>query len=179
MRPGDRLPRVFRDDPPLQHVDQASSRRLRSRGPKGYAFFALGGKRLVCIVSYIRKQGGGSFACNPLAATVRGRLFLEEACNPPPRRHRVLLFELLPDGVRKATVLRAGRAPLKRTVTDNLLVADLPVRSRRDLPKAVVWHRAGRRHRLGLAVDESLVTCRSQSARQQGRAAAVTRRAAA
>jgi hypothetical protein len=164
-RRDDRLPRLFRDDPPLKQVDHSSSRRLRHRTPKGYSFFALAGKRLVCIVSYVRKQGQGSFACNPLGVTVRGKLFLEEACAPAPRRHRVLLFELVPDGVRTATVLRAGRAPVKRAVRDNLVVADLPVRSRRDLPKAVVWRRAGRRHRLGLVLDESLVTCRSRSAR--------------
>jgi hypothetical protein len=159
-RPGDRLPARLRDAPPLRQVDQSSSRRLRHRGAKGYAFFALAGKRLVCIVSYVRKWGGGSFACNPLAATRRGKLFLEESCSPAPRRHRVLLLQLLPDGVRSATVRRVAKPPVKRAITDNLLVADLRVRSRRDLPKAVVWHRAGKRHRLGLVADESLATCR-------------------
>jgi hypothetical protein len=162
-RPSDRLPWIFRDDPPLRHVDQHSSRRLRTRSPRGYAFYAAAGKRLVCIVTYIRKEAGGDFACDPPAATARGRLFLEEACNPAPRRHRVLLVELLPDGVHSATVRRVDRPRVKRAINDNLLVADLRVRSRGELPKAVEWRHAGRRHRLPLAVDDSIVTCRSTS----------------
>jgi hypothetical protein len=160
-QPDDRLPRVYRDDAPLKQVNQKSSRRLHSRGPAGHAFYALAGKRLMCIVVHHRALGGGSFACNPVAATMRGRLFLEESCGPAPRHHRVLVVELLPDGVRRATVKRVGRPAVERAVRDNLLVADLRVRARRDIPRAVVWHLAHKRHELGLTVDESLATCRS------------------
>jgi hypothetical protein len=168
-RPDDRLPRIFRDDPPLKLVDQSSSRRAGGDRPKDRAFYLLGGRRYMCLVDYSRREGGGGYGCSHIEDVLSGRTYLEVGCVAAPHGHRLLFLQPMPDGVRAATVHRVGRPPIRLAVRRNLLVADLRVLRRDELPNKVVWRLRGRLHRLALPVDDTLVTCRA-SARSLSRA---------
>lgn len=148
-RAADALPRFFRNDPPIRHVDRASARRLPSRRPNGYRFFMAAGRHLVCLM-IASGHGEGAFTCGSGGDARASRLFLEESCRPGRRRHRVLFVQLMRDGVHSAVVRRMNEPALRRTVTSNLLVVDLPTPSRDYLPTAVEWRQSGhvREHRL-------------------------------
>jgi hypothetical protein len=165
-RPEDRLPRLFRRAPPLRLVDLSSSRRAGGSGPKGQAFYLLGGKRYLCVVQYSLRQRAGGFGCSHARDALSGRMYIELACEPAPRRHRLLFAQPMPDGVRAATVHRVGRAAIRLGVRRNLLVADLRVSVHDDLPDEIVWRLRGRLHRRRLPVDDQIVTCRAPRKRQ-------------
>jgi hypothetical protein len=158
-RPQDRLPRIFRDDPPLKLVDQRSSRRADESRVPAHRVFLLGGKRLACLVDYSEHERGGGYTCNQIGATLQGRTFLEVACEPKPRRHRVILALILPNGVHAATVHRVAKPAVRLRVRDNLLLADLKIPSRAYLPDGVMWRRSGRLHRNRSPPDDRQVTC--------------------
>jgi hypothetical protein len=153
----DRLPRLFRDDQPFPQQELRSSRRLRAR--HGREAFVVGGAKYVCLVDYIPKEDGGTYVCNYVGRAVAGQIWEESSCDPA-RPHRVLLLQLLPDGVSHAAIRRVGKPALRLRVRDNLLFADLRVPSRAYLAKQTVWRRRGSLHRLGLPQDDSLYTCR-------------------
>jgi hypothetical protein len=158
-RSDDRLPRNFLRDPPIRHVEARSARRLHARGPNGYDFYAAAGKRLVCLLVYHRAEHGGGFNCSNVALALSGRMFLDESCGAGARRHRLLHAQLLPDGVKSATITREGRPAMQRRVRDDLLVADLPVPSHDYLPTSVAWKLHAKQYRLSLPVDDMAVTC--------------------
>jgi hypothetical protein len=160
-RPGDRLPADVRDSGPLQQVTRSSARLLRSAA--GHDVFIVGGRRLVCLVVYLRKRHEAAYGCSPPDSILRGQSYLEESCAPAPRKHRVLFTQLVPDGVRSAVLHRVGVPPIRRKVRRNLLLVDLRVPSRDYLPTRVQWRRRGRLRTLGLPVDEEQVTCRPPS----------------
>jgi hypothetical protein len=155
----DRLPRQFRDAPPLRLVNKRSSRLVGRRRPKQHRFYLLGGRRLVCLVDYTPAQGGGGYVCSYVRHALAGRFFLESVCEPPPRRHRLLYAQPMPDGVRRAAFRRVHRPRVRVAVRRNLLVADLRIPSRAYLPTRVTWWRHGRRHSMGLGVNEGLLRC--------------------
>jgi hypothetical protein len=159
-RPQDRLPRIFRDDPPLKLVDQRSSRRVDESRIPAHRVFLLGGKRLACLVDYSEHERGGGYVCNPIRATLQGRTFLEVSCEAKPRRHRVILALALPNGVHAGTVHRVAKPAVRLRVRDNLLLADLEIPSRAYLPDRVIWRRSGRLHRFRFPADDLQVTCR-------------------
>jgi hypothetical protein len=157
-RSADRLPRIFHDDEPFPHLVLSSSRRLRAGKRE---VFLVGGK-YVCLVDYQPDEDGGGYICNPPGPTLKGQTQLQAACEPPPRRHRLLLLQLLPDGVRFAAVRRVGKPALRFRVRNNLLFADLRVPSRAYLPKQTVWRRHGSLHRFSTPPDDQVVTCRAR-----------------
>ena len=158
-RRADRLPRQFRDVPPLRRVKQSSSRLVGRGRPKQHRFYLLGGRRLVCLLDYTPAQRGGAFVCSYVRHALAGRFFLESACEPPPRRHRVLYAQPMPDGVHRAVFRRVHRPRVRVKVRRNLLVADLRIPSRAYLPTRVTWWRHGRRRSMGLGVNEGLLHC--------------------
>jgi hypothetical protein len=153
----DRVPRRFRDDQPFPQLELRSSRRLSDRN--GREVFVVGGTKYVCLLDYLPKEHGGSYVCNYVGRAVAGQIWEETACDPR-RPHRVLVLQLLPDGVRYAAIRRVGKPALRFPVRSNLLLADLRVRSRGYLPKQTVWRRRGVLHRIGVGHDDSLFTCR-------------------
>jgi hypothetical protein len=159
--PDDRLPAIFRDAPPLRLVDQRSSRRVGAEALTPHRFFLLGGRRYMCLVEYSTRERGGGFACSGVRDVLAGRVYLSLACEPRPRRHRLLFLQPMPDGVPSATLHRVGKPAIRFAVEDNLLVADLPVPARAYLPTKVVWRRDGRRQERRLPVDDLAVTCRA------------------
>jgi hypothetical protein len=157
----DRLPRQFRDDPPLRLVNQSSSRVVGPGRPRRHPFYLLGGRRFLCLVDYDRRQGVGGYVCSHVRAALAGHMFLESTCEPPPRRHRLLYAQPMPDGVRRAVFRRVQRPRVRVVVRRNLLLADLRIPSRAYLPTRVTWWRHGRRRSMGLGVNESLLRCRA------------------
>src|SRR3954447_20654305 len=153
-QPSDRLPRMFRDDEPFPQLVLSSSRRLH--GGKREVFL-VGGK-YACLLDYQRDEDGGIYVCNRPEPSVKGQTQLQVGCEPGARRHRLLLLQLLPDGVRFAAVRRVGKPALRFRVRNNLLFADLSVPSRAYLPKQTVWRRHGRLHRLSNPPDDTFVT---------------------
>jgi hypothetical protein len=158
-RRADRLPRQFRDDPPLRRVKQSSSRLVGRGRPEEHRFYLLGGRRVVCLVDYTPAQGGGGFVCSYVRHALAGRFFLESACEPPPRRHRLLYAQPMPDGVHRAVFRRLHRPGVRVKVRRNLLLADFRIPSRAYLPTRVTWWRHGRRRSMGLGVNEFALRC--------------------
>jgi hypothetical protein len=152
----DQMPRQFRDDPPLRLVKQSSSRLVGRGRPKQHRFYLLGGRRLVCLLDYTPALGGGGFVCSYVRHALAGGLFLESVCEPPPRRHRLLYAQPMPDGVHRAVFRRRHRPRVRVAVRRNLLLADLRVPSRAYLPTRVTWWRHGRRHTFRLGVEFAL-----------------------
>ena len=163
----DRLPRRVRDDPPIRQTDPGGSRRLLSGHPKGYRLYVAAGHRMVCLVIDSGDETG--FACNPPDRALRGGTYLEESCAPGARRHRVLVVELIPDGVHSVTVHRTGRPAVKRRVEHNTLVADLAVPATGYIPSAIEWKLRGEQHTLPLDSHDDVVTCRAPSGWQNPR----------
>jgi hypothetical protein len=156
----DRLPRLVRHARPIRLTDPGGVRRLLTGHPKGYDLYVAAGHRLVCLVVYSRTDGSAGIGCNPPDVALRGDTYLEQACGRGARRHRVLVVELLPDGVSSVTIGRAGKPAVTRRVVHNVLVADLAVRATADVPRQLDWTRAGKSHQVTLGAGNDVVTCR-------------------
>ena len=159
-RPYDRLPRLVRNDRPIRLTDPGGVRRLLTGHPKGFDLYMAAGHRLVCLVVYSNTDDSAGIGCNPPDVVLRGDTYLEQSCGRGARRHRVLIVELLPDGVSSATIRRAGKAAVTRRVAHNVMVADLRVRTTADVPRRLDWTLAGKSHQVTLGAGDDVVTCR-------------------
>lgn len=119
------------------HLDTGQSRFARYLD--GEAAYLVPAQRSICLFSYNEAVG----SCWPPATLAMGSAIATTLCGPGLGAHQVVTFGVVPDGVRKVTVVRTNVPSRTVAVEGNVFVAKTS--SKPPLPLRIFWFEGGRR----------------------------------